>query len=61
MYFLKFNGSNKKEIETFIQSLEVLDNPQLIALLTLKLQQYEKLLEAEANRAENNNIHDNSE
>lgn len=59
--FLKFNGSNKKEIETFIQSLEVLDNPQLIALLTLKLQQYEKLLEAEANRAENNNIHDNSE
>ncbi|EKU17959.1 transcriptional activator, Rgg/GadR/MutR family, C-terminal domain protein [Streptococcus intermedius BA1] len=59
--FLKFNGSNKKEIETFIQSLEVLDNPQLIALLTLKLQQYEKLLEAEANRTENNNIHDNSE
>lgn len=59
--FLKFNGSNKKEIETFIQSLEVLDNPQLIALLTLKLQQYKKLLEAEANRAENNNIHDNSE
>lgn len=59
--FLKFNGSNKKEIETFIQSLEVLDNPQLIALLTLKLQQYEKLLEVEANRAENNNIHDNSE
>ena len=59
--FLKFNGSNKKEIETFIQSIEVLDNPQLIALLTLKLQQYKKLLEAEANRAENNNIHDNSE
>ena len=59
--FLKFNGSNKKEIETFIQSLEVLDNPQLIALLTLKLQQYKKLLEAEANRTENNNIHDNSE
>ena len=59
--FLKFNGSNKKEIETFVQSLEVLDNPQLIALLTLKLQQYEKLLEAEANRTENNNIHDNSE
>ena len=29
--FLKFNGSNKKEIETFVQSLEVLDNPQLIA------------------------------
>lgn len=59
--FLKFNGSNKKEIETFIQSLEVLDNPQLIALLTLKLQQYEKLLKTEDNRTENNNIHDNSE
>ena len=59
--FLKFNGSNKKEIETFIQSLEVLDNPQLIALLTLKLQQYEKLLKTEDNRTEDNNIHDNSE
>lgn len=59
--FLKFNGSNKKEIETFVQSLEVLDNPQLIALLTLKLQQYEKLLKTEDNRTENNNIHDNSE
>ncbi|RSJ23888.1 Helix-turn-helix domain protein [Streptococcus intermedius] len=59
--FLKFNGSNKKEIETFIQSLEVLDNPQLIALLTLKLQQYKKLLKTEDNRTENNNIHDNSE
>ena len=59
--YLQTGGENQKEIEDFIQSLKVLDNPQLIALLTLKLQQYEKLLEAEANRAENNNIHDNSE
>lgn len=59
--YLQTGGENQKEIEDFIQSLKVLDNPQLIALLTLKLQQYEKLLKTEDNRAENNNIHDNSE
>ena len=59
--YLQTGGENQKEIEDFIQSLKVLDNPQLIALLTLKLQQYEKLLKTEDNRTENNNIHDNSE
>lgn len=59
--YLQTGGENQKEIEDFIQSLKVLENPQLIALLTLKLQQYEKLLKTEDNRTENNNIHDNSE
>ena len=30
--FLQTKGSNQKEIEHFIQSLQVLENPQLIAL-----------------------------
>ena len=30
--FLQTKGSNQKEIENFIQSLQVLENPQLLAL-----------------------------
>ena len=30
--FLQTKGSNQKEIEHFIQSLQVLENPQLLAL-----------------------------
>ncbi|KXT72430.1 Positive transcriptional regulator, MutR family [Streptococcus sp. DD10] len=43
--FLETKGSNKKEIEDFIQSLEILENPQLLALLKLKFQQYQVLLD----------------
>ena len=30
--FLQTKGSNQKEIESFIKSLQVLENPQLLAL-----------------------------
>ncbi|MEW4354673.1 helix-turn-helix domain-containing protein [Streptococcus pneumoniae] len=43
-YFLQYNGENKKEIEDYIQSLDVIGNEHLLALLTLKLSQYENLL-----------------
>ena len=43
--FLQTKGSNQKEIENFIQSLQVLENPQLIALFELRLQQYKELIE----------------
>ena len=42
--FLQTKGSNQKEIEYFIQSLQVLENPQLIALFELRLQQYKELI-----------------
>lgn len=42
--YLQTNGSNQKEIESYIQSLEVLENPQLIALLKLRLKQFRELL-----------------
>ena len=42
--FLQTKGSNQKEIEHFIQSLQVLENPQLIALFELRLQQYKELI-----------------
>ena len=32
----------KKEIESYLQSLQVLENPQLIALFELRLQQFKK-------------------
>ena len=32
----------KKEIESYLQSLQVLANPQLIALFELRLQQFKK-------------------
>ena len=32
-FFLQTKGSNQKEIEHFIQSLQILENPQLVALL----------------------------
>ena len=34
-----------KEIERFIQSLQVLENPQLLALFELRLKQYKELIE----------------
>ncbi|MDS5814237.1 Rgg/GadR/MutR family transcriptional regulator, partial [Streptococcus pneumoniae] len=42
---LQTKGSNQKEIERFIQSLQVLENPQLTALFELRLQQYKKLID----------------
>ena len=42
--FLQTKGSNQKEIENFIQSLQVLENPQLIALFELRFQQYKELI-----------------
>ena len=44
-YFFQTKGSNQKEIEHFIQSLQVLENPQLIALFELRLQQYKELID----------------
>ena len=35
--FLQTKGRNQKEIEHFIQSLQVLENPQLLALFELRL------------------------
>lgn len=43
--FLQTKGSNQKEIEHFIQSLQVLENPQLTALFELRLQQYKELID----------------
>ena len=43
--FLQTKGSNQKEIESYLQSLQVLGNPQLIALFELRLQQYKELIE----------------
>ena len=43
--FLQTKGSNQKEIEHFIQSLQILENPQLIALFELRLQQYKDLID----------------
>lgn len=42
--YLQTNGSNQKEIESYIQSLEVLENSQLTALLDLRFNQYSKSL-----------------
>ena len=42
--FLQTKGSNQKEIEHFIQSLQILENPQLTALFELRLQQYKELI-----------------
>lgn len=42
--YLQTDGSNQKEIESYIQSLEVLENPQLIALLKLRLVQFTEQL-----------------
>ena len=42
---LQTKGSNQKEIESFIQSLQVLENPQLVALFELRLQQYKELID----------------
>ena len=43
--FLQTKGSNQKEIERFIQSLQVLENPQLTALFALRFQQYKELID----------------
>ena len=43
--FLQTKGSNQKEIEHYLQSLQVLENPQLIALFELRLKQYKELIE----------------
>ena len=43
--FLQTKGSNQKEIEHFIQSLQVLENPQLLALFELRLKQYKELID----------------
>ena len=43
--FLQTKGSNQKEIEHFIQSLQILENPQLTALFELRLQQYKALID----------------
>ena len=43
--FLQTKGSNQKEIENFIQSLQVLENSQLVALFELRLQQYKELID----------------
>lgn len=43
--FLQTKGSNQKEIERFIQSLQVLENPQLTSLFELRFQQYKKLID----------------
>ena len=43
--FLQTKGSNQKEIEHFIQSLQVLENPQLTALFALRFQQYKELID----------------
>ncbi|CIQ04211.1 transcriptional regulator [Streptococcus pneumoniae] len=43
--FLQTKGNNQKEIESFIQSLQVLENPQLTALFELRLQQYKEFID----------------
>ena len=43
--FLQTKGRNQKEIEHFIQSLQVLENPQLLALFELRFQQYKELID----------------
>ena len=43
--FLQTKGSNQKEIEHFIQSLQILENPQLTALFELRFQQYKALID----------------
>ena len=43
--FLQTKGSNQKVIEHFIQSLQVLENPQLLALFELRLKQYKELID----------------
>ena len=43
--FLQTKGSNQKEIEHFIQSLQILENPQLTALFELRFQQYKVLID----------------
>ena len=40
--FLQTKGSNQKEIESYLQSLQVLANPQLIALFELLQTQFKK-------------------
>lgn len=52
--YLESKGSNQKEIEEFIQSLEILENPQLVALLKLKFQQYQELLDSSSQNWEKN-------
>ena len=44
-YFFQTKGRNQKEIEHFIQSLQVLENPQLTALFELRFQQYKELID----------------
>ena len=43
--FLQTKGRNQKEIEHFIQSLQILENPQLSALFELRFQQYKELID----------------
>jgi len=43
--FLQTKGSNQKEIEHFIQSLQILENPQLSELFKLRFQQYKALID----------------
>ena len=43
--FLQTKGSNQKEIEHFIQSLQILETPQLSALFELRFQQYKALID----------------
>ena len=43
--FLQTKGSSQKEIEHFIQSLQVLENPQLISIFELRLKQYKELID----------------
>ena len=43
--FLQTKGGNQKEVEHFIQSLQILENPQLIALFELRFQQYKEFID----------------
>lgn len=43
--FLQTKESNQEEIEHFIQSLQVLENPQLLVLFELRLKQYKELID----------------
>ena len=45
LIFLQTEGSNQKEIESYLQSLQVLENPQLLALFELRFQQYKELID----------------
>ena len=43
--FLQTKERKQKEIESYLQSLQVLENPQLTALFELRLQQFKELID----------------